>query len=144
MLDAFAGTGALGLEALSRGAAHVTFIERDPATLVSLRANIDALGVSDQTSVIARDTDRALAASAQLGATYDLVFLDPPFSETAARAPRLGSALTPLMTTGGRVVLEYDGSANDVPEFGTMPIFQRIDRRYGSVAIAIVQVGIPA
>ena len=144
VLDAFAGTGALGLEALSRGAAHVTFIERDPETLVSLRANIDALGVSEQASVIARDTDRALAASAQLGATYDLVFLDPPFSETAARAPRLGSALTPLMTTGGRVVLEYDASARDVPEFGAMPILDRTDRRYGSVAVAVVWIGTAA
>ena len=141
VLDAFAGTGALGLEALSRGAAYATFIERDPLPLASLRANIAALGVTDQSRVIARDADRALAAERHAGAAYDLVFLDPPFAETAERAPALGVALAPMMVNGGRVVLEYDASSRDVPEFGAMPILNRTDRRYGSVAVAVVWIG---
>lgn len=70
--DIFAGTGALGLEALSRGAAHCTFIERDREALAALKANIDKLG--------ATGTDvRAQAAEGFTGGPYDLVFLDPPY-----------------------------------------------------------------
>lgn len=74
VLDAFAGTGALGLEALSRGAAHATFIERDPVALRTLRANIAACGADDRCRVIAGD---ALAPPA--GQPCRLIFLDPPY-----------------------------------------------------------------
>lgn len=75
VLDAFAGTGALGLEALSRGAAHVTFIERDRAAVAVLRANIAALGAGDRARVIAGD---ALSPPRPSSACA-LVFLDPPY-----------------------------------------------------------------
>jgi 16S rRNA (guanine966-N2)-methyltransferase len=76
VLDAFAGTGALGLEALSRGAATATFIERDPAALTALRANIAALNAADHCSVLAADV---LAAPKGMACT--LVFLDPPYAQ---------------------------------------------------------------
>jgi 16S rRNA (guanine966-N2)-methyltransferase len=76
VLDVFAGTGALGLEALSRGAAHATFIERDRAALATLRANIAACRAETLCTVLATD---ALAAPA--GAPCELVFLDPPYGQ---------------------------------------------------------------
>lgn len=87
VLDAFAGTGALGLEALSRGAAHATFMERDRAALVALRANIAACGAGDRVRVLAVDATRPPAADAPCG----LVFLDPPYGE--ALVPRALGAL---------------------------------------------------
>jgi len=77
VLDAFAGTGALGLEALSRGAAHATFIERDAAALKAIRANIAACRAEDRARVIAGDALRPPRADAPCG----LVFLDPPYGE---------------------------------------------------------------
>jgi len=75
VLDAFAGTGALGLEALSRGAAHATFIENDRTALAALRANIAACGAADRARVIAGDALAPPRAQAGCG----LVFLDPPY-----------------------------------------------------------------
>jgi 16S rRNA (guanine966-N2)-methyltransferase len=77
VLDTFAGTGALGLEALSRGAAHATFMERDRAALAALRANIAACAVGDRARVLAVDATRPPRA----GASCTLLFLDPPYGE---------------------------------------------------------------
>jgi 16S rRNA (guanine966-N2)-methyltransferase len=87
VLDAFAGTGALGLEALSRGAAHATFMERDRAALAALRANIAACGAGDRARVLAVDATRPPVADVPCG----LVFLDPPYGE--ALVPRALAAL---------------------------------------------------
>jgi 16S rRNA (guanine966-N2)-methyltransferase len=76
VLDAFAGSGALGLEALSRGAAQATFMENDRASLAALRANIAACGAQDRCRVLEVDV-----LTAPLGAPSGLVFLDPPYGE---------------------------------------------------------------
>ena len=76
VLDAFAGTGALGLEALSRGAAHATFMERDRAALMVLRANVAACGAGARAAVLAADM---LAPPA--GGPVTLVFMDPPYAQ---------------------------------------------------------------
>ena len=75
VLDLFAGTGALGLEALSRGAAHVTFVDDGAKAGQLLRRNVDLLGVSAETRILRRDARRIFAADTPC----DLVFLDPPY-----------------------------------------------------------------
>ena len=79
LLDLCAGTGAVGLEALSRGAAHVTFVERDPAALASLRENLESLHLQERAAVMAGDVEAALARLRDTGARFDGVFLDPPY-----------------------------------------------------------------
>jgi 16S rRNA (guanine966-N2)-methyltransferase len=86
VLDAFAGTGALGLEALSRGAAHATFIENDRAALKALRANIAALGEEKNAAMLPVDALHAPRA----GRAATLAFLDPPYGEDIA-APALAA-----------------------------------------------------
>lgn len=88
VLDAFAGTGALGLEALSRGAGEVVFIERFAPALAALRANIRALGAEAACRVIERDALHPLASERPA----DLVFLDPPYGQGLA-GPALGALL---------------------------------------------------
>src|SRR6185503_2588939 len=73
--DLFAGTGALGLEALSRGAGHCTFVEKDRRALDILRRNIDRLGAGDRTDVRAQAVEHAAAPAAP----FDLIFMDPPY-----------------------------------------------------------------
>jgi 16S rRNA (guanine966-N2)-methyltransferase len=77
VIDLFAGTGALGLEALSRGAAFGLFVEDDPSARATIRSNIEAFGLTGQTKIFRRDaTD--LGGAAQMG-QYDVAFLDPPY-----------------------------------------------------------------
>jgi 16S rRNA (guanine(966)-N(2))-methyltransferase RsmD len=100
VLDAFAGTGALGLEALSRGAAHVTFVERDRSALDALTKNVRACGAEDACVIIRGDFERWKA-----GERFDLVLLDPPYDGTDLdRAAAAGAA---LVAPGGRLVLEH-------------------------------------
>ncbi len=86
--DLFAGTGALGLEALSRGAAQVTFVEKAAASRKALRANIAALGAADRARILAVDARHLPSTEAPL----DIVFLDPPYRKELA-APALASLL---------------------------------------------------
>jgi 16S rRNA (guanine966-N2)-methyltransferase len=79
VLDLFAGTGSLGIESLSRGAGHVTFVESARAALIALRRNLDALGFSGRARVLKSDVIRALEALAAAGEHFDLVLLDPPY-----------------------------------------------------------------
>jgi 16S rRNA (guanine966-N2)-methyltransferase len=78
VLDLFAGSGALGLEALSRGAAHVTFVELHPASLEALERNIAALGVADQVTVYRGDAMRYAERAEERA--FDIVLADPPYS----------------------------------------------------------------
>ena len=79
VLDLFAGSGAMGVEALSRGAAHCTFVERDRAAVAALRANIAALGLADRTTVVVADA----WSWPGIGRPFDLVIVDPPYDFAA-------------------------------------------------------------
>lgn len=78
--DLFAGTGALGIEALSRGAAHATFVERDRRALAALRANLDATGLGDRATVVAGDVERWVDDEVAAGRRVDVVLADPPYA----------------------------------------------------------------
>jgi 16S rRNA (guanine966-N2)-methyltransferase len=82
VLDLFAGSGALGLEALSRGATHATFVELAPASLDALRGNIEALGVGERVTV--RRGDALRFAQGLVAGEYDVAFADPPYNADAA------------------------------------------------------------
>ncbi|MEO9191749.1 MAG: 16S rRNA (guanine(966)-N(2))-methyltransferase RsmD [Acetobacteraceae bacterium] len=118
VLDAFAGTGALGLEALSRGAAHATFIERDRAAVAALRANVAALHAEDRTRIIAGD---ALAPS-RAASPCTLVFLDPPYGQGV-----LARALAALAAAGwiGADALVVAETARDDPSPAQSPLAER-------------------
>jgi 16S rRNA (guanine966-N2)-methyltransferase len=128
VLDLFAGSGALGLEALSRGAGRATFVERDTAALRALEANLASLGADGDVRRIDAVTFARNASSA--GGPYDLIFVDPPYRD----APRLSRELDlrPLLATDGRVVVE---SHRSTPlEIDLPPTFER---RYGDTMIRI-------
>ena len=80
VLDLYAGTGALGIEALSRGAASAVFVESDPRALATLRANLESTKLADQAEVMAVEVDVALAALRRSGQTFDLAVADPPYA----------------------------------------------------------------
>lgn len=112
VLDGYAGTGAIGIEALSRGAAHVTFVERDPRAIRLIRENLEHLGVTERYAIIrAAFSDPA----AVIAGPFDVVVLDPPYADAPdaalARAAR-------LIASDGVLVLEH-ARRGAVPE--TLP-----------------------
>jgi 16S rRNA (guanine966-N2)-methyltransferase len=151
VLDLFAGTGALGIEALSRGAQSAVFVERDAGVLKVLQGNLAALGISPETVEVRRADALEALRSAKLGQeTYDLVFIDPPYGRArpapSASGPPIGerwgpqlSAILPaLLSLGARVVVESDRRAPlelQLPHTGAGE--PERSRRYGDTSITI-------
>jgi 16S rRNA (guanine966-N2)-methyltransferase len=103
LLDGYAGTGAVGIEALSRGALEVTFVERDPRAVALIEANLARCGIATGYAIIREDFVRA-ARSGRAGAGYSLVFLDPPYELRDLDA--VVAAAAAVVGPGGLVVLE--------------------------------------
>lgn len=134
VLDLWAGTGALGIEALSRGAAHATFVERDRRALAALRTNLDVLRLDEgQARVVAGDALRHVRDAAGRGEAYDLVVLDPPYRDAPRLRPVLAEVLRPLLGEGARVVTESDRRDPLVLD----ALGPADERRYGDTLIAI-------
>jgi 16S rRNA (guanine966-N2)-methyltransferase len=130
VLDLFAGSGALGLEALSRGAAEATFVDSAPAAVRALRANLDALG--GEAVVRRQDVLRFLDGARSQARDYDLVFLDPPYRLATRLAGRLSDELPHVLAPGATVVTESDRRD---PLDLDLPIPD--ERRYGDTLIRI-------
>jgi 16S rRNA (guanine966-N2)-methyltransferase len=133
VLDLFAGSGAMGLEALSRGAASATFVEADRGAAATILRNLDKLGLEGAT-VIRDDAARALAGDAASGRRYDLVLIDPPYRMLAGLLPTLAAYLPAVVAPDGLVVVESD--AREEPD---LPLPKRTSRRYGSARITVFE-----
>jgi 16S rRNA (guanine966-N2)-methyltransferase len=135
VLDLYAGTGALALEALSRGAAHATLVESARSALAAIDHNIDVLGLRACTRVVPVSVPRAVRAIAP-GAPFDLVLADPPYAFVASgEAVRALSTLLQagLVTEGSDIVLEHS-SADAAPAILAMAPTET--RRYGDTALS--------
>jgi 16S rRNA (guanine(966)-N(2))-methyltransferase RsmD len=133
VLDLFAGSGALGIEALSRGARHATFVDSAPAPVAAIRANVAALGLDAGEAEVRRQDARAFLRSARRPAhEYDLVLLDPPYRLAAELGRELSPLLPAVLATGGRVVSESDRRS---PLELALPLTD--ERRYGDTLIRI-------
>jgi 16S rRNA (guanine(966)-N(2))-methyltransferase RsmD len=130
VLDLYAGSGALGIEALSRGAAAAVFVDRSPAAIVAIRANLDALGI--EADVRRRHAREAVHAAAARQEAYDLVFLDPPYRRSAELGRELSEALPAVLAPGARVVSESDRRDRLAL---ALPLTD--ERRYGDTVIRI-------
>jgi 16S rRNA (guanine(966)-N(2))-methyltransferase RsmD len=101
VLDGYAGTGAVGIEALSRGAAHVTFVEQDPRAIRLIEDNLRKCGVSDRYAIIRA----GFTVAARSGGEFDLIVLDPPYG--AAELTAALEAATPLVRGDTLLVVEH-------------------------------------
>ena len=133
VLDLYAGSGALAIEALSRGAGRALLVERDPRAVAVIRANLEALGLAEPAAAVHAGPARsALRNASQRGDTYDLIFLDPPYRSAPELGRELSAALEPLLSGSGRVVTESD---RRTPLELALPLTQ--ERRYGDTLIRI-------
>jgi 16S rRNA (guanine966-N2)-methyltransferase len=127
VLDLYAGSGALGLEALSRGAARAVFVERDNAAAKVIEANLDKLKLHG--TVLRQD---ALAVVAAETRKYDLVLVDPPYDMYGDIEPQLARYLPRLLAEDAVVVVETDAKVQ--PQ---LPLDERTSRKYGSARVTV-------
>jgi 16S rRNA (guanine(966)-N(2))-methyltransferase RsmD len=146
-LDLFAGTGAIGIEALSRGAAEVVFVENHPPAAALIRRNLESLDICSGATVLAVDALRGLEklASRQKSssARYDFIFLDPPYAaakDYARVLEFLGSAN--LLAPGGIIIAEHRRSFNLPEEIGALRRYRVL--KQGDAALSFYHVGFAA
>jgi 16S rRNA (guanine966-N2)-methyltransferase len=128
VLDLFAGSGALGIEALSRGASEAVFVDDDARAVEAIRRNLDAVGADAE--VHRRDVLRYLACAA--GERYDLVFVDPPYDSAVRLGGPLSESLPALLGDQGRIVTESDKRS---PLALELPLV--LERTYGDTRVAV-------
>jgi 16S rRNA (guanine966-N2)-methyltransferase len=134
VLDLFAGSGALGLEALSRGAAHATFVDQGKAALTSVRANLRELGIEARATVLAGDAV-TLAARHVPATSWQLVFIDPPYrSDLAVRS----AAALAHLAADAVVVIEHDRRNAPPDRIGSL--LRTDERRYGDTMVSFYRV----
>jgi 16S rRNA (guanine966-N2)-methyltransferase len=131
VLDLFAGSGALGLEALSRGARRCVFAEADGAACRVIRENLETLGLTGA-QVLQRDALAVLREEVAASRRYDLVLLDPPYERWSDLESRLGTLLPEVVVASGLVAVETDARVEP-----TLPLDQVTSRRYGSARLTL-------
>ena len=129
VLDLYAGSGALGIEALSRGAAEATFVDTDGAAVRAVRANLELAG-SERGRVFRADVQSFLRGAARHGELWDLVLCDPPYRLAHRLGPALGPLLAPVLGAQARIVCE---SSPRQPLRLDLPVTD--ERRYGDTLL---------
>lgn len=137
VLDLYAGTGALGLEALSRGADKAVLVESARPATKAIEANVAALGAGPRITLVAAAVERSLSRIAALG-PFDLILADPPYVVLASATTAL-SKLASALAPGGRVVLEHASKDEPMPE----GLARDSVRRYGSTSLSIFRRDLP-
>jgi 16S rRNA (guanine966-N2)-methyltransferase len=130
VLDAFAGTGSLGLEALSRGATHATFVERDKLAGKILSKNIELLGCESQARLINTSVASWIASRKELH-LYDLIFADPPYHDVQLSTVK---KLFGLLKPGGLMILSHPGRGEAPTEMGVVVVD---NRSYGTATLTL-------
>ena len=132
VLDLYAGSGAMGLEALSRGAIKAVFVERDADAVRAIERNLDKLRLSG--TILRQDAVTALATEAGTHRKYDLVLVDPPYDMYPDLQPQLARYLPALLSADGLLVVETDARVE--PE---LPLARRTTRKYGQARVTIYE-----
>lgn len=135
VLDLFAGSGALGLEAMSRGAAFALFVETDASARGAIRDNIEALGLFGTTRIHRRDATDLGVKPAGLGEPFDLVFLDPPYGKG------LGQRALARLKQGGWIeagaLVVFEVGADEAPEVAGFEVLD--ERGYGAAKVLFLR-----
>jgi len=133
VLDLYAGSGAMGIEALSRGATRAVFVERDLDAVRTIERNLDRLRLSGA-RVVRGDALATLVQEVAAGRKYDLVLVDPPYDMYPDLQPRLARHVPSVLATDGLLVVETDARVE--PD---LPLPLRTSRRYGQARISIFE-----
>ncbi len=137
-LDVFAGSGQIGLEALSRGAVGAVMIERDRSSLAAIRENLRRTGLLEGARILAGDSRRRIESLAREGTVFDLIYLDPPWREAEALLQAMAPALATLLGPDGLLVVETDGQTPPADLFAPLLTWRR-SCQYGTGVLSFYQ-----
>jgi 16S rRNA (guanine966-N2)-methyltransferase len=137
VLDLFAGTGAFGLEAISRGAAKAVFVESDRRSIEIIRKNIAACGEDDRATVIRADIQSNLNLLPASGVSFDIVFMDPPYNRDAIRPAIENLVKTRTLAKGATLIIEHDKKEEIPADIAGMEIRDR--RKYGKTIVTFME-----
>ncbi len=139
VLDLFAGSGALGLEALSRGAGEVTFVDRDPDAAAAIRRNTGILDDTEPVRIVRDDWRRAVERERRRGAVFGLCLVDPPYSLLPRISQDLPTVLAPILDTRAIIVVE-GAREHDAIAFPETSVVDRTDREYGGTRVSVIRI----
>jgi 16S rRNA (guanine(966)-N(2))-methyltransferase RsmD len=135
VLDLFAGSGSMGIEALSRGASRAVFVEQDPKILRALRTNLDRCKVADQAEVVRGDAMKYLDRLLRSKKTFDIIFADPPYASS------LAGGIAAAITASGRKVCDLliteSGEEFDIPGGGSLEKIRT--RKFGQTIVTYLE-----
>ncbi|WP_257446507.1 16S rRNA (guanine(966)-N(2))-methyltransferase RsmD [Archangium lipolyticum] len=138
VLDLYAGTGALGLESVSRGAPKAVLVDSDREALSLCRTNTDTLGFTSRVEILAQPVERALETLGRRGDRFELVFADPPYAARVVETVLEGVVRAGVLAPGGTVVIEHD-KREPAPE--SHAGFERVDqRRFGDTLVSLFRI----
>ena len=142
VLDLFAGSGALGLEALSRGGEFVLFIEKDPKVVGVIKSNIRALRAGERTDIWSADVTSALRRLKAGGQLFDLVFLDPPYRKKIAEEILKFLGKGEILNDDAIVVAEHESDLTLADSYGCLELYSR--KTYGDTSVSFYLYGKPS
>lgn len=134
VLDLYAGSGALGIEALSRGAGWADFVEQDPRLCAAIKENLEKTGFSAQGRVHCTKVRKALTF---LNKQYNMVFMDPPYAEAAVAGLLAQLAPSPLLAAGSIVVALHSSRSPSGPTYDGLSLIK--ERRHGDTSVSVYQ-----
>ncbi|MFS0654227.1 16S rRNA (guanine(966)-N(2))-methyltransferase RsmD [Bacillus sp. 179-C3.3 HS] len=134
-LDLFAGSGGLGIEALSRGFDHCIFVDRDMKAIQTIKGNLSQLALTDQSEVFRNDAKRALAAVVKREESFQAIFLDPPYKDQKLKDLLDTIDEHALLTDDGVIVCEHDKGVDLPHEAGLLEIARQ--ELYGMTGVTI-------
>ena len=135
VLDLFAGSGALGIEALSRGAPFAAFVESSPAAVSAILQNLEELELDDRAQVIRGSVESALERLSAAGEKFGLVFADPPYAGRTAEETLSAVAASGVLAPGSIVIVEHTKRQELGGEFGSLSL--TLSRRYGDTMVSM-------
>jgi len=115
VLDLYAGMGSLGIEALSRGASEVTFVDQSPLAIRYIRMNLKELGLMERAQILMEDVNEAVSRLKKQGQKYDLVFIDPPYNKALVKKTLLQVERFDILQNLGRIVIEHTRQEEPCP-----------------------------
>ncbi len=137
-LDLFAGTGAIGIEALSRGAAHAVFVEPARASLTLLRQNLERCGMTARAEIVARTAADFLRIVSSASRRFDLIFADPPYGHPLPEDVLSSLAQSAILDANSVVILEHASAASVPEQIGRLVRIRQY--RYGDTALSRFEV----
>lgn len=139
VLDVFAGSGALGIECVSRGAGSAVFVEKSQKVANIIGQNIKECGFEDKCKLIRADYKKAASILTESGRKFDIIFVMPPYAlyKKVSRG-ELEKCFSPLLSQNGRIVIEYETDGDDgKAESGV----NRVTKKYGGTTVSIISAG---